>query len=121
MPSPQPSYWRTSSVSTTYAAKGWDTWSRRYKRTNRPWQEGVSRERMSMELFLDSQEEFEYAYTLYAYQNCTGRISQHNVRGNDIALDQVTVGAFQEAVQEHFASFAKGNDSEIRTYWKTIP
>ncbi len=95
--------------------KGKNLVVRAYKRTDIAWDRKDNPENLAMKLFLDQEEAFDFAYTLYCYYHASSTMSFHRIPG-DFELTKEKLASFLAETEEWFKDLAKGPKCIITHY-----
>ncbi len=72
---------------------------------------------LSMRLFLDYPDIFDYAWSRYLLYDTSSRLSIYPLAGlNHVSIDEEKKEAFRESIQEWFADLAKGEQCIVNTH-----
>lgn len=86
-----------------------------YKHFDISWDRRDKPENLSMKLFLDYTDAFDYAYTWYSYYHATSKMSHHRIPG-DFRLTKERLKSFLAETEEWFKDLAKGPKCIITHY-----
>lgn len=86
-----------------------------YNRFSIPYSDRVPMESLAMELFLNHDKAFDYAYAWYCYYNSSSKLSHHRMPG-EVNLSTVNVGKFENEIRDWFGNLAKGKECLVTHY-----